>query len=699
MSVTNNTPISTYVADGLKTTFALNFEVESKDNIKVTANSLTVSKNDYSYTANNNSINFYQPVAADTEIKLERITDLERGEDYLTFSNNFRPETLNYDFNRIWKALQERGVQNSEALAALINTLSTLSERDRTILDAVQDQALADIKQDTGVADLIKFEAEARKKSDEAYNLLAALEAGKTLPELKEYVDNILGIKNPNLLTGITSRLIVDHETGETVKDQYQQNINKWIDQGTLNDLYKSVEGAELVGFSRAKAYAQETIGGILNTITGKAVYLLSYIPSIEHSKIFDKTSTYDCSNAIEQAVNEAILKDATLILPEGLINYFSFPNIKTSNFKLVGQGSNKTVLNYQGTQNAMHFDAFSSGSPTEQFVQGLHISGFHIKGDNFTYGFFAQGIARSYFNDIMVNGSQGTDGTTAFRFAGCMLSVFNNLKTSYVYGQLPYRGLHLVAGSRAGSSVGGCSNNIFTACYAEGNSIGWQISPNGGDQNTFISGSPEACKIYGLVVGTNCRYNHFIGVGFENASAQTSDVNEAGIYSKYTTCYSAKSFIVSSSAIGTTIENGYFERIEVQANARAAVINQVTVNNWNTGVGGLIDNGQDTSATRVTDGQTKQFIYTHKPRYSITVGTSPYLWTNTNQLPVKIRVQGGTVTQVLMHRGTDTWTEANPTAAGGGTGSVGTYLLAAGESIEISYSSAPLASIINLPM
>lgn len=699
MSITNTNPIYTAVSDGVQTIFTLNFDVEDKENLKVQANGLTVSKNDYNYSSISNTVNFYQPVLTGTTITIERDTSLERSNTYATFGNGFRPESLNYDFNRIYRALQEKGVENAQALANLIDVLVLASEHDRNVLQAVFDQTEQDITADSAILGLIQEELSKRGTEDQAYDLLAQLRAGNVLKELKQYVNNILAIQNPNLLTGITSRLIVDHETGETVKDQYQQNINKWIDQGTLNDLYKSVEGAELVGFSRAKAYAQETIGGVLNTITGKAVYLLSYIPSIEHSKIFDKTSTYDCSNAIEQAVNEAILKDATLILPEGLINYFSFPNIKTSNFKLVGQGSNKTVLNYQGTQNAMHFDAFSSGSPTEQFVQGLHISGFHIKGDNFTYGFFAQGIARSYFNDIMVNGSQGTDGTTAFRFAGCMLSVFNNLKTSYVYGQLPYRGLHLVAGSRAGSSVGGCSNNIFTACYAEGNSIGWQISPNGGDQNTFISGSPEACKIYGLVVGTNCRYNHFIGVGFENASAQTSDVSEVGIYTKYTTCYSAKSFIVTSGAIGTTIENGYFERIEVQANARATVINQVTVNNWNTGVGGLIDNGQDTSATRVTNGQTKQFIYIHKPRYSITVGTSPYLWTNTNQLPVKIRVQGGTVTQVLMHRGTDTWTEANPTAAGGGTGSVGTYLLAAGESIEISYSSAPLASIINLPI
>lgn len=226
MSVTTNTPIATYVADGVKTSFALNFEVEGKDNIKVSINNLIVSKNDYNYNSINNSINFYQPIVAGSEVKLERATDLERSNDYESFGNGFRPESLNYDFDRIWRALQERGVENADALTALLDTLATLTERDRTILDATQDQALKDIKQDTGVADLIKSEAEARKKSDEAYNLLAQIEAGKTIPELKEYIDSILGIKNPLLLTGITSRLIVDHETGETVKQSLDKSIS-----------------------------------------------------------------------------------------------------------------------------------------------------------------------------------------------------------------------------------------------------------------------------------------------------------------------------------------------------------------------------------------------------------------------------------------------------------------------------------------
>lgn len=224
MSVTNNVPIAIYVADELTTFFALNFEVEGKDNLKVSANNLTVSKNDYSYNSTNNTISFYQPVSAGTEVKLERVTELERGNNYASFGNEFRPESLNYDFDCIFKALQERGVQNSEALTALINTLTTLSERDRTILNAVQDQALKDINQDMGVVELIKHEVEIRNQTDEAYNLLAKLQAGNVAPQLKSYLDNILGIKNPILLTGITSRLIVDHETGET-----QKQINEAI--------------------------------------------------------------------------------------------------------------------------------------------------------------------------------------------------------------------------------------------------------------------------------------------------------------------------------------------------------------------------------------------------------------------------------------------------------------------------------------
>lgn len=142
-----------------------------------------------------------------------------------------------------------------------------------------------------------------------------------------------------------------------------------------------------------------------------------------------------------------------------------------------------------------------------------------------------------------------------------------------------------------------------------------------------------------------------------------------------------------------------FFERLEIQNGAKATVVDQVTVNHWNTGSGGLFDNAVDSKCTRVTDSQTGQFINTLKPRTSLTVTTSPFTYVNSNQIPVKIRVQGGTVTQALLRRGTDSWTEGNPVASGGGTTTVGIYLLMPNESIDISFSVAPAINLILMPM
>lgn len=210
---TTNSPIYTTVSDGIKTVFALDFEVESKDNLKVQANGLTIAKTDYNYSSTSNAVNFYRPVAKGTSITIERDTSLERANTYATFGNGFRPESLNYDFNRIYKALQERGVENAQALANLIDVLVQSSEQDRKVFQAVYDQTDKDIQTDSGVLTLLQEELSKRGTEDKAYDLLAQLRDGYLLPDLKKYVDNILSIQNPNLLTGITSRLIVDHET------------------------------------------------------------------------------------------------------------------------------------------------------------------------------------------------------------------------------------------------------------------------------------------------------------------------------------------------------------------------------------------------------------------------------------------------------------------------------------------------------
>lgn len=112
MTVENINPIQTFIANGSTTTFTFQFGVEDKANIAVKVNRLEISSDEYAYDANSNSIIFQVAPGIDSEVEVRRVTDLERSIQYSTYNNSFRPETLNYDLDRIWRVLQEMGVLN-----------------------------------------------------------------------------------------------------------------------------------------------------------------------------------------------------------------------------------------------------------------------------------------------------------------------------------------------------------------------------------------------------------------------------------------------------------------------------------------------------------------------------------------------------------------------------------------------------------
>jgi len=116
----------------------------------------------------------------------------------------------------------------------LIDVLVGLSEADRNVLQAVYDQTEADINTDSGVLALIQEELSKRGTEDQALDLLDKLRDGYVLEDLKLYVDNILAIQNPNLLTGITSRLIYDNLLHKPQEEINQDFYNKFDSSGNL---------------------------------------------------------------------------------------------------------------------------------------------------------------------------------------------------------------------------------------------------------------------------------------------------------------------------------------------------------------------------------------------------------------------------------------------------------------------------------
>lgn len=110
MTVENQFPYQSFTANGSQANFALGFYVDDKSHFEVKKNNQAVSKNDYSYEKNSNSIVFNTIPKQGEVIEIQRSTAAERATNYATYNNSFRPEVLNKDIDRIWLKIQELGV-------------------------------------------------------------------------------------------------------------------------------------------------------------------------------------------------------------------------------------------------------------------------------------------------------------------------------------------------------------------------------------------------------------------------------------------------------------------------------------------------------------------------------------------------------------------------------------------------------------
>lgn len=236
MTVANTNPIQHYTANGISKVFTFDFLVEGKSNIVVSANGVTVDPSEYSYSEATRSIEFNTLPVIGTEITIERKTELVRAINYQSHDNSFRPDVVNYDFDRIWRVLQEKGIESAKTLSGLISILEQLSESDRKIVEAMIEQTRLNITEDTGITALIDLEANKRKEQDKLYNVLQQIQAGNLGNELKNYFNTVLATQTPNIFDGIDTGLIFD---GEESQKQINAEVLKGIPSLDVLRAYK----------------------------------------------------------------------------------------------------------------------------------------------------------------------------------------------------------------------------------------------------------------------------------------------------------------------------------------------------------------------------------------------------------------------------------------------------------------------------
>lgn len=150
-----------------------------------------------------------------SEVVIERVTSLDRSINYQTYNNSFRPETLNYDLDRIWRVLQEDHITDANIIAR------------------------------------IKDEIEWRRTHDTEWDLLAQTREKGLFNALKSYMDAIGVMSVPNLFDGITDNVVI---TEEGVSQRVTNRDLKKA-QAELQNALDNLDGTVGTNLGKAKAY------------------------------------------------------------------------------------------------------------------------------------------------------------------------------------------------------------------------------------------------------------------------------------------------------------------------------------------------------------------------------------------------------------------------------------------------------------
>ena len=376
---------------------------------------------------------------------------------------------------------------------------------------------------------------------------------------------------------------------------------------GTTAGGFPHVKAADLAAPSGSSlvGYMPAGVGPVATTVQTK---LRERVSVKDFGAVGDGVT--DDTAGLQAAVNYAIAQDKALRIPAGAYLYSALTGLTVGGVTIIGDGSSITTLVHTGAGEAIKIDGNGS------FIQSIDVQGISIKGNtNTTSLLYLRDVARSRFVDINVYDAENTAGI-GFNFLGIQLNYFESLMCSQDRQSMtypPYIGMQMVVSSM----LLNCTNNTFVRCYAEGGvaagdmKIGWRLYE--ASQNVFMGGASESLQTYGMTIGPLCSMNTFMGTGFESISS-TADIVDGGLGTEFINCYASKSVILQGSR--AKIQNGYYERIEIQSGSIRNTIDGSSINHWASGAGGLFDSGTGTITRNIYDSDLAAYKTDIKPRF-----------------------------------------------------------------------------------
>ena len=293
MSVPEQVPYKEYRATGSNNSFEITFYLPDPKDLVVMVNKEIPLVGAYSIQGN--TVVFSTPPKEGDLIELTRDTQLDRETNFKSYDNSFRPETINFDLDKIWLVLQESNLVDAKILARL------------------------------------KQEIEWRRTHDFNYDELAQVREKQLFDALKGYTDTLLASTNPGVFQGVIAGVVFaqDGKSIQTHLEEILDNLAVSREDIDSKAAQQYVDQQLSLKANQATTYSKNEVDAALSTKAVKA-----------------DTYTKSETNGLVNAVAGGYKGYATLALAQADQASFA-PN---SIIEVTNDGSNNGKYQWNGT-------------------------------------------------------------------------------------------------------------------------------------------------------------------------------------------------------------------------------------------------------------------------------------------------------------------------------------------------------------
>lgn len=274
MSVPEQLPIVSYIANGATTSFAITFDLHDDKYLLVTKNKELMPVG--SYSIQDRSVIFGTAPVSGDEITLARDTQLDRETNFKSYDNSFRPESINWDLDKLWHVLQEQNLVDAKILARIKEEIEWRRTHDENIVLNIDNETDQRRIIDDRIREEISQEVQARRTLDLNYDTLAQVRDLQVFGALKQYLDTILASATPNIFGGVTAGVVFALDK-KSIQTHLEEILNK-LEQDRID-----------IGLNAKKSYVDEMLDRKANS-----------------DDVFDKTQTYSSTEVDKKILPKA---------------------------------------------------------------------------------------------------------------------------------------------------------------------------------------------------------------------------------------------------------------------------------------------------------------------------------------------------------------------------------------------------------